>query len=262
MKRTVRVERLQEGVIELRMDAPEEQNRLSELLCRELMAALSELKAEPALKVLLLSGGKDVFCGGATFNALQGVSSGPAAVLDLLLPDMMLAFPVPIVGALEGHAVGGGLALALCCDVLVAAETSRYGVNFTDLGFTPGMGTTTLLPAAVGHHFAMEMMLTAKYYRGAELRGRGLFNHVVPAGEVRGVALDTAVRMAEKPRHVLEMVKGTLSVARRRALQEGMSREHLMHQLCFQHPDAKQLIAENYVNPPTLGAKEDRSGEG
>ncbi len=199
MSATVHAERLEEGIVEVRIDDAEAQNRLSDRLCRELMAALAELRSDPTLKVVLLSGRPDVFCGGATLEALQSVSTGAVDVLDLLLPEQMLAFPVPIVGAITGHAVGGGFVLALCCDVMIAAETSRYGVNFTSLGFTPGMGATALLPALVGHHHAMEMMLTAKLYRGAELRERGLFNRVVPAAEVQAEALDLARRMAEKP---------------------------------------------------------------
>lgn len=137
--------------------------------------------------------------------------------------------------------------LALCCDILVASESSRYGVNFTNMGFTPGMGTTSLLPALVGHHFASEMMLTGKLYKGRELKGRGLFNYVVPAEEVLDVSLDIARRIAEKPRHVIEMLKETLSLPRRQALQEAVSREHLMHKICFSRSDTAAHIESTYL---------------
>lgn len=254
MSRLVTIQALDEGVIELHMDDAEAHNRLSEPLCHALMAGLSEIAGRSEARVVLLSGRADVFCGGATLEALESVSTGAVDVLDLHLPDQMLGFPLPIVGALEGHAVGGGLTLALCCDVLVAAATSRYGFNFTDMGFTPGMGTTALLPLLVGHHRAMEMMLSARFYRGAELEGVGLFNRVVPAADVRATALDIALQMADKPRHVLEMVKATLADPRRQALQAGMSREHLMHRVCFGHPGTRQRIAERYIE----SAKENR----
>jgi polyketide biosynthesis enoyl-CoA hydratase PksI len=249
----VRVERIEEGVVEVRLDDAANQNRLTEPLCRKLMDALSSLQSDRNVKVVLLSGRPDVFCGGATQEALASVSSGKVNALDLLLPTQMLAFPVPIVGALTGHAVGGGFAIALCCDLMVASETSRYGANFTDLGFTPGMGVTALLPALIGHHLAMEMMATARLYRGAELRDRALFNRVVPSNEVYAVALDIARRIAEKPRHVLEMLKGTLAVDRRRLLDRGMWTEHLMHRISFNHPDATRSITENYLTPHAAG---------
>lgn len=245
----VRVERIEEGLAEVRLDDGAHQNRLTEPLCRKLIDALASLRADRDVKAVLLSGRPDVFCGGATQEALAIVSSGEVNALDLALPAQMLSFPVPIVGALAGHAVGGGFAIALCCDVMVASETSRYGANFTDLGFTPGMGVTALLPALIGHHHAMEMMATARLYRGAELRERALFNRVVPSNEVHPVALDIARRIAEKPRHVLEMLKGTLAVERRRSLEGAMWSEHLMHRISFSYPDATRRIAENYLTP-------------
>jgi polyketide biosynthesis enoyl-CoA hydratase PksI len=237
----------EEGIYQLNIDAAEQENRLSEELCTEFIAALGSLTREPSLKVLILTGGKDVFCAGATLEMLKQISSGSADVKDLLLPNQILSFPVPVIGALQGHALGGGLTLALCCDILVAAQGSRYGVNFTNMGFTPGMGTTSLLPALVGHHFASEMILSGKLYKGKELRDRGLFNYVVPSEEVMDVALDIARRIAEKPRHVIEMLKDTLSLPRRQALQEAMLREHLMHKVCFSRPDTAAHIEATYL---------------
>ncbi|MCI0398010.1 MAG: polyketide synthase [Chloroflexi bacterium] len=248
MPQLINVKHLEDGISELNINAPEIRNCLSDELCAEMMDALSRLGAEPQLKVLLLTGRADVFCAGATLEVLNEIAAGNYQVADLALPDQLLAFPVPIIAALQGHAVGGGLALALCCDVLVAAAESRYGFNFTTLGFTPGLGTTGLLPALVGHHFASEMLLTAKYYRGHELQGRGLFNHVVPAGEVYHVAFDLAQRLAEKSRHVLEMTKQTLALPRRQLLQAARVGEELMHRICFSDPGTKALINDRYLD--------------
>jgi len=159
--------------------------------------------------------------------------------------------------------VGGGLALAICCDILVGAEAARYGFNFTDMGFTPGMGTTSLLPAMTGHSFAMEMLLTAKYYKGRELKGRGLFSHIVRSEEVRETTWNIARAMAEKPRPVLEMVKDTLTMPRRIALQEALSRERLMHKLSFNQPDIWSAIRGSYRdngNSPQGEAPQDKEG--
>lgn len=247
MSQVVRVAELEPGIAGLTLDDAEHENRLSNRLCDELLAALARLAREPALKVLLVRGRPEVFCAGATVEALRRVLSGSLHVKDLLLSRPMLHFPVPIVGALEGHAVGGGLVLALCCDLVVAARERRYAMNFAGMGFTPAMGTTALLPAAVGGGVAAEMTLTAKYYRGREVEGSGLFNRVVPADRVFEVALELARRVAEKPRHVLELSKESLSLPRRRLLEAAMSHEHLMHRVCFGRPEAAAMIAENYV---------------
>jgi polyketide biosynthesis enoyl-CoA hydratase PksI len=242
------VTHLEEGIFQLQMDAPETNNQLNAELIQALMSALTTLSTDSTLKVLIFKGRKDIFCAGGTLEMLKGLSSGQTSVKDLLQPlvGQIFGFPVPIIGALEGHALGGGLMLALFCDILVAAENSRYGANFTSLGFTPGMGATSLLPALVGHHFASEMLFSAKLYKGRELKGRGLFNHVVPADDVMDVALDIALRIAEKPHHVLKMLKEALSQPRRQALQEALFREHLMHDICFANPETIALIEATY----------------
>lgn len=244
----VRIETVDEGIVRLTMDDAQNRNRLSEGLCRELMEAFASLADRPELRVLMLAGRDDVFCAGATLETLDRLSSGEVDVRDLLLPAQMLKFPLPIVAELRGHAVGGGLALSLCCDVVVACESSRYSVNFTSLGFTPGMGTMSLLPAVVGTHFASEMILTAKNYKGRELVGRGLFNHIVPGEDVAPLALDLARRIADKPRHVLEMARDTLAIPRRLMLEQATAREHLMHRICFGHPEVASRVRDNYLD--------------
>lgn len=247
MSDSVRLERVEDGIVRVVMDEAATRNRLSEDLCAALGAALDELARDPGLRALILAGRPDIFCAGATLTTLRRIVSGEVAVRDLALPSQLLGFPMPIVGAVQGDAVGGGLVLAACCDITVAAENGRYGVNFADLGFTPGMGTMALLPALVGHGLAAEMILTSKFYKGRELAGRGLFTHVVPATEVANLALDLARRIADKPRHVLEMIKETMALARRQALLAAMSREHLMHTICFSRPDVAGRIEDSYL---------------
>jgi len=240
----------QGGLVGLQLDDASHRNRLSEPLVRELEAALDKAAARTETRVVLLTGRPDVFCAGATREALDLVARGEIEVRDVRIAKQLLAFPLPVFAALEGHAVGGGLALALCCDLVVAASGSRYGVNFTDLGFTPGMGTTVLLPALAGHQLAAEMMFSAKYYRGRELAGRGLFAHVVPAPEVEPLARDLALRVVDKPRRVLELTKAALAAPRREALKAALAREHEMHQACFSDTRTRQRIHERYLDGP------------
>jgi polyketide biosynthesis enoyl-CoA hydratase PksI len=241
------VKALGEGVFELGLKDVKNRNKLTREMCSDLMAVLSQTAEEPALKVLVLTGAKDIFCAGAALAVLREVCVEKKDIKDLLLPAQIIGFPMPVVAALEGSAVGGGLMLALCCDILIAAEERRFGLNFTTLGFTPGMGATQLVPAVAGHYFATEMLLTGKLYKGRELRGRGLFNAVVPSEQVREVALDIAFRIAERPRHVIAMVKSTLALTRARALEDALSREQLLHEFCFAHPDTTALIEDQYL---------------
>lgn len=247
MQPKVSVTRDHEAVAVVQLNDPGQQNQLTDELIDELMAALRSLSADPELKALVLTGSKDVFCGGGTLALLEKVASGNVDAKDVLLPAELVTFPVPIIAAVEGHAVGAGLVVALCCDITVASESARYSANFTSMGFTPGLGATALLPSLVGYSFAQEMMMTAKFYKGRELAGRGLFTHVVPAAEVLDRAMDIAHRTAERPRHVITMLKAELAISRRRLLMEGMSREHVMHQICFSRPETKELIDAAYT---------------
>ncbi|WBB82279.1 polyketide synthase [Micromonospora sp. WMMD882] len=237
------------GIVRLAVCDPERENRLSAELVDALMATLDKLAADPSVKVLLVTGTREVWCAGGTLTMLKEMASGVYDERRLLaLSDRLLSFPVPVVGALEGHAVGGGLALALCCDLTVAAEERRYAVNSASMGFAPAMGLSVLLPAAVGHHVAAEMIFTGKYYKGRELADRRLFNAVVPGDEVLAHATDLAEQIAEKPRYVLELLKETLALPKRHLLQEAVAREPLMNRICFNQPGSDALLDQTYLN--------------
>jgi polyketide biosynthesis enoyl-CoA hydratase PksI len=233
------------GVSVLRMDDGQA-NGMSESFCEGMERALASANTA-SCNVLVLRGRPDVFCSGATQETLEALSSGKFRVRDLALASLLIAFPLPIIAAVEGPAVGGGLMLALCADIVVAAEKSRYGFNFVDLGFTPGMGATEIVPALVGRAFATEMLMTGKLYRSEELRSRGMFNHILPAESVFPAAKEIAERIAVKPRHVLELLKDTLAVPRRAALQSALAREHLLHQICFNDNNASARIRAAFV---------------
>jgi polyketide biosynthesis enoyl-CoA hydratase PksI len=235
-----------DGVARIALDDPATENGLTPALSEGLSGALSAAAARPEVRVVLLSGRPDVFSSGATRGLLDALQSGAREARDIGLPALLLGSPLPIVAAVEGAAVGGGLALALACDIAVAAAERRYGFNFMDLGFTPGMGCTRLAADAVGAGFAAEMMLTGKLYKGRELSGRGLFAHVVPGAEVRARAEEIAARIADKPRRAVELLKESLALPRRLAWAEAVSREHLMHQRCFDDPATRARIAERF----------------
>ena len=237
---------LGDGVVELQLHDPENDNLLGEELCGDLISALSQISEEPDLKVLLLTGDSKSFCAGASLDGLKKLCAKTISYPPLTLPPQLIGYPVPVIAALEGHAVGGGLVLAISCDMTVAASEKRFGFNFTTMGFTPGLGTTRLLPALVGHCFASEMLLTGKLYKGAELQGRGLFNAVVPGRTVRTVAMELAARIAERPKYVIESVKKTLAQTRAQGLQEALSQELILQEWCFKQPGALALIEQYY----------------
>lgn len=238
----IQVNRVDEGIFQLTMDYPETHNGLDDRMIEQFFSALNSLQMNPKLHVLLIAGREDVFCSGATKTLLEHIGEGTFHAKDLLLPRALLQFPLPTIAVLQGYAVGGGLALGLCCDMAIASETSRYGVNFMNMGFTPGMGTTGLLPALTGYSLATEMMFSGKLYAGNALREFRLFNRVVPANQVMNSALSLAREIAEKPRHALELLKQSLALPRKQILEYATNQEHLMHGICFAHPEFRSRL--------------------
>ena len=108
----------------------------------------------------------------------------------------VLDIEVPVIGALNGHAIGGGMGLALVCDIRVANQDAKYGSNFTRLGMHPGMATTYLMPRIIGVPRAAELLLTGRIITGAEAAEIGLMNYAVPADEVGAKAAELAQEVA------------------------------------------------------------------
>jgi polyketide biosynthesis enoyl-CoA hydratase PksI len=154
--------------------------------------------------------------------------------------------PVPVVAACRGHAIGGGLALALSCDLVFLAEESRYGANFIDLGITPGMGMTHLLEHFVGPAVAHELLYTGEPRRGRDLAHAGHgFNGVSPALEVEERAIDTALRIADKRVESTRLLKRALTLPRRRAFEESHTLETLMHETTLGGLDLGRMLGDH-----------------
>ena len=122
------------GVSCVKMDDAKGRNVFSEEFIAELLEALDQLERERQTKVLILCGLPEVFCGGAEKQSLLDLCEGRAAVRDFVICERLLDLPFPVIAAMEGHAIGGGLAVGFCCDIVIAARESRYGAVFMSLG--------------------------------------------------------------------------------------------------------------------------------
>ena len=234
------------GVAVVSMVDVEGKNAMSERFVGDLLGALREAEAWAPLKVIVLAGLPDVFSSGASMDMLRALARGEVAPADILLAKAVLDLPVPVIAAMEGHAVGGGLALGLAADVVIIARESRYGATFMNMGFTPGMGMTRLLEHVVSPAIAAELLFSGELRKGAWFEGRSGFNAILPRAEVLPRAHDVAARIADKPRAALEILKRTLSLGRRRAFEETHTLESLMHLVSFNGPDVLRRIEEQH----------------
>ena len=232
------------GVALLTMCDTASQNALTRAMTRELESRFREISLRSDVRAMVLTGSEEVFSSGANRSILEEVMEGSIAPEELLLPRALLDVPAPVIAAMSGHALGGGLALGLCADMVIIARESRYGATFMNFGFTPGMGITRLLSDVAGQSVAQEMLLTGQSFRGAHFEGRGNFNYILPKAAVLGKALELAVLCAEKPRRSLVALKTELSARKRELFEAARSREILMHHLTFTQPEVREAIAE------------------
>jgi polyketide biosynthesis enoyl-CoA hydratase PksI len=235
------------GCAYLVMNDREKNNTFSDDFIAELITGIEKIESRKP-KVLILQGLPDVFSGGAEKKNLIDLCDGKVHVKDLLISEKLVHVPFPVIAAMEGHAIGGGLVMAMCCDIVLAAKESRYGVVFMMLGFTPGMGCTTLLPEMVGPFIANEMMFTGKRFKGSELAKKSTnINYILPKNEIMAKAEDIAQQICEKNIESTYLLKNTLSKNKKKLLVEARLQEDLMHRISFAFPETRAAIEEFYA---------------
>jgi enoyl-CoA hydratase/carnithine racemase len=196
----VRVERGADadGVVRVVLDRPEALNAISTALATELAEVFSALGQDDTLRaVVLASSSPRAFCVGADLKERNGYSDAQLRAQRVVYRRMaaaVLAVPVPVVAAVAGHALGGGLELALLGDLIVADATAVVGLPEVSVGVIPGLGGTQLLPRRIGVARAAELIYTARRLDAEQAAALGVVDRVVPAGE----AVATAVGVAEE----------------------------------------------------------------
>lgn len=230
------------GVVEIVMQDEQNSNQFTQDLVTGLFTAFSEVRESPHAKVVILHGSGPVFCTGGTKSELLGIVDGLIRFDSVPLYRLLLDCELPVISAMQGHALGGGLVFGLYADIVILAEESLYGSNFTKYGFTPGMGATLIMPEKLGPSLAAEMMLTARSYHGGELRTRGVPFAVAKRQEVVALALRMAKEIASKPLLTLKLLKQSLTRRLAQELPEAVRRETEMHQLTFAQPEVRERI--------------------
>jgi enoyl-CoA hydratase len=170
----------------LTLNRPQSRNALSSALRREFFAALRDAEADDTVDVIILTGADPVFCAGLDLKELGDTTE---------LPDISPKWPPmtkPVIGAINGAAVTGGLELALYCDVLIASEQARFADTHARVGLLPTWGLSVRLPQKVGVGMARRMSLTGDYLSAEEALRAGLVTEVVPHEELMPTARRTA----------------------------------------------------------------------
>jgi len=218
-----------EGIATVELDRPQKKNSLNIEMRHELELCLKELANDRSVRVVVITGGEEIFCAGADISEIEGTSSAEQAYHHArefqILFDQLENLPQPTVAAVSGYALGGGCELALACDFRFASETARFGLPEIKIGAFPGGGGTQRLPRAIGAAKAKEMILLGDPINAEQALAAGLVLKVVPKDKLMAEAQSFAARLAALPRLALQASKMLINKSQEIDLATGLEFE-------------------------------------
>jgi enoyl-CoA hydratase len=228
------------GVITI--NRPQAMNALSAKLVKELLSGLAEFEKDEGVRCLVIAGSERAFSAGADIKEMADMTAVEMAMTGHFFPlwDKVGRYPKPIVGALSGFVLGGGLELAMSLDILIASETIQLGQPEIDIGLMPGGGGTQRLTRAVGKYKAMEMILTGRRIGAEEAKTLGLVSRVVPKEAYLDEAKKVANEIASKSPVAIRLAKMAVNKAFEMGLGDGIDFERELFYLLFASEDAEE----------------------
>jgi enoyl-CoA hydratase len=227
------------------LNRPKQMNALSPKLMQELGAALYGFDADDGIGAILITGNEKAFAAGADIGAMKDFDFQHAFRTDYITRDWEHIRNVrkPVIAAVAGYALGGGCELAMMCDIIIAADSAKFGQPEINLGTFPGSGGTQRLPRAVGKAKAMDLCLTARMMDAQEAERAGLVSRVVPAAKLMEEAMAVAEKVASYSLPVAMLAKEAINRAYETTLSEGVRFERRMFHATFALEDQKEGMA-------------------
>jgi len=226
------------------LNRPEALNALNSELIAELACALSGFEADEAIGAIVITGSEKAFAAGADIKEMA-----PKGYMDVYREDFAAAWHAaahcrkPVIAAVAGYCLGGGCELAMQADIIIAADTARFGQPEITLGIMPGIGGTQRLIRAIGKAKAMEMCLTGRMMDAEEAERSGLVARVVPAADLLGESGKVAAKIASMSLPASMMTKETINRAYETTLSEGLLFERRVFHAMFATEDQKEGMA-------------------
>src|ERR1700760_550296 len=231
------------GIVKL--NRPKMLNALSFGVFREIAAAVDDLEADVAIGCIVVTGSEKAFAAGADIKEMQ-----PKGFIDMFSEDFaaiggdrIARCRKPTIAAVAGYALGGGCELAMMCDIIIAADTAKFGQPEITLGTIPGIGGTQRLTRAIGKSKAMDLCLTGRMMDAAEAERTGLVSRIVPAAELLFQAGQIPENLAAMSRPITMMVKEAVNRAYETTLAEGVRFERRLFHSTFATADQKEGMA-------------------
>ena len=230
------------GIITL--NRPKALNALNSQVMREVTGAAAEFDADAGIGAIVLTGSEKAFAAGADIKEMADFSFGDVFAADFFAKwGDFAATRTPTIAAVAGYALGGGCELAMMCDILIAADTAKFGQPEIKLGVLPGMGGSQRLTRAVGKAKAMDLILTGRTMGAEEAERAGLVARVVPADSLLDEAKATAATIAGMSLSASRMAKEAVNRAYESTLTEGLLYERRLFHSAFATDDQTEGMA-------------------
>jgi enoyl-CoA hydratase len=240
---TILVDR-QDRVATITLNRPDALNALNAQVMSEVTTAAAELDADPGVGAIIVTGSAKAFAAGADIKEMSALSFADVFSSDYFGAwAKFAAVRTPTIAAVSGYALGGGCELAMMCDVLVAADTAKFGQPEIKLGVLPGMGGSQRLTRAIGKAKAMDLILTGRNMDAAEAERSGLVSRVVPADELQREAQAVATTIAQMSLSAARMAKEAVNRAFESPLSEGLLYERRLFHSAFATDDRTEGMA-------------------
>jgi len=229
----------------LTLNRPKALNALNDQLMDELGAALLAFDADENIGAIVVTGSEKAFAAGADISAMKAWTYMDVYRSDYITRNWETLKRVrkPVIAAVAGYALGGGCELAMMCDMLIAADTAKFGQPEIKLGVIPGAGGTQRLPRAVGKAKAMDLVLTARMMGAEEAERAGLVSRVVPADRLLDEAIEAATVIAAMSLPSVMMAKECVNRAYESPLNDGLLFERRVFHALFATEDQKEGMA-------------------
>ncbi|EGC31362.1 hypothetical protein DICPUDRAFT_57755 [Dictyostelium purpureum] len=237
------------GIKILKLNKPKALNALSFEMGEDFKKSVASLENDKSLKCLVLTGADKAFSAGGDLNFLMDRARDQPINNQIIMEKFYRTFlcirniPVPIISAINGHAIGAGFCLALATDIRVSSNKAQLGLTFTSLGIHPGMGCTHFLPRIAGSQVSSRMILTADVVLGDEAKQLGLVAESVDPDQVLPVALKIAEKISNNSAISVQTATRTLRNMQDVGLETSLTREASAQSQCYAHPDILEGIA-------------------
>ena len=223
------------------LDRPEALNALNSRLAEEVTAAAVAFDLDDGVGAIVVTGSEKAFAAGADIKEMEGMSAAGMLETDHFgVWRDFAAVRTPVIAAVSGFALGGGCELAMMCDIILAADTAKFGQPEINLGVIPGMGGTQRLIRAVGYYKAAELVLSGRFMGAEEAERSGLVSRVVPASDLQDEATTLAETIASKSLPSVFAAKAALDAAMETTLAEGLAHEKSAFAALFDTEDQKE----------------------